>query len=112
MSEQFLKPDSWVILKIKDDEQDSYFYKLFSCWYGGYLDSDSWRLNSGITSIEPENDYFIVRGYSSTAYGIHPSTYNKLNSYNYGVLQGIIKDYDVQIINIEEYLKELKWMSK
>lgn len=107
MSEQFLKPDSWVILKIKDDEnENTYFYKLFSCWRGGYLDSDSWRLNSGITSIEPENDYFIVRGYSSTVYAIHPSTYNILGSYCYGVLQEIIKDYNVQIISIEDYLKE------
>ena len=108
MNEQLLKPDSWVILKIKDDEQNTYFYKLFSSWRGGYLDGDSWRLNSGITSIEPENDYFIVRGNSNTVYGIHPSTYNKLGNYNYGVLQGIIKDYDVQIMNIEEYLKDLK----
>lgn len=101
----FLKPDGWVILKIKTNETETgYGYKLFSSWRGGYLGNDSWRLNSGITSIEKENDYYIVRGYSSTIYAIHPSTFGKLGAYNESVLNTIIGDNDVQIINIQEYL--------
>lgn len=106
----YLKPDGWVILKISSDEFESgYGYKLFSSWRGGYLDNDSWRLNSGITSIEKENDeeeYYIVKGNSSTEYMIHSSTFKALGLYNSSVLEHIIKDYDVTIINIEQYLEE------
>lgn len=109
MNDNFLKPDGWVILKIKNDEfETGYSYKLFSSWRGGYLDNDSWRLNSGITSIEKENDYYVVKGNSSTEYAIHPSTFERLGAYNGSVLDGIIKGHDVQIINIEQYLELTK----
>lgn len=112
VNNNFLKPDGWVILKIKLDELETgYDYKLFSSWRGGYLGNDSWRLNSGITSIEKENDnddYYIVKGNSSTEYAIHPSTFERLGAYNASVLESIIDDNDVTIINIEQYLKLTK----
>jgi hypothetical protein len=100
----YLKPDGWVILKIQNPEGCG--YKLFSSWRGGYLGNDSWRLNSGITSIEKENDYYVVKGNSSTEYAIHPSTFERLGAYNGSVLETIIGDNDVTIINIEQYLEE------
>lgn len=108
-NDNFLKPDGWVILKIKNDEfETGYCYKLFSSWRGGYLDNDYWRLNSGITSIEKENDYYVVKGNSSTEYAIHPSTFERLGTYNFSVLKTIIGDHDVEIINIEQYLELTK----
>lgn len=112
MNNNFLKPDGWVILKIKLDEfETGYDYKLFSSWRGGYFGNDSWRLNSGITSIEKENDnddYYIVKGNSSTQYAIHPSAFERLGVYNVSVLESIIGDNDVEIINIDQYLKLTK----
>lgn len=102
--ENYLKPDGWVILKIKSTGT-GYDYKLFSSWRGGYLGNDTWRLNSGISSIEKENDYYVVRGYSETVYIICPSTFGRLGVYNEYVLKTIIGDNDVQIISLEEYLK-------
>lgn len=109
MSNNFLKPDGWVILKIKTDEfETGYDYKLFSSWRGGYLGNDSWRLNSGITSIEKANDYYIVKGNSSTEYAIHSSAFERLGAYNASVLKSIIGDNNVEIINIEQYLELTK----
>lgn len=103
----YLKPDGWVILKIQSTE--GYGYKLFSSWRGGYLGNDSWRLNSGITSVEKsDGDYYIVKGNSSTEYAIHPSTFERLGAYNGSVLETIIGNNDVTIINIEQYLEETK----
>lgn len=105
-NDNFLKPDGWVILKIKNN--DYCVYKLFSSWRGGYLGNDTWRLNSGITSIEKYNGYYVVKGNSSTEYAIHPSTFERLGAYNFSVLKTIIGDNDVEIINVEQYLELTK----
>ena len=44
-------PDKWLVLKIGD------LYKVYGTWYGGYLGSDSWKINSGIVKVE-EDEYF------------------------------------------------------
>ena len=62
-------PDNWVIVKIA--HPDEVIYKILGGWSGGYLDGDSWRLNSGITKVEEDGDYFIFHGYSGSAYQCH-----------------------------------------
>ena len=37
-------------------------------WSGGYLDGDSWRLNSGIVDVEETADSFIFIGGSGSRY--------------------------------------------
>ena len=59
-------PDSWVIVKIKGS--DATYYKILAGWSGGYLDGDSWKLNSGITKVDDEGDYYIIHGVSSSIY--------------------------------------------
>tara|TARA_R100000951_G_C2536348_1_gene147968 strand:- start:87 stop:407 length:321 start_codon:yes stop_codon:yes gene_type:complete len=65
------KPDSWVIIKLPSN----YGYKVLGGWSGGYLYGDSWRLNSGITRIEREGEYYMIHGYSSSVYCCHSSRY-------------------------------------
>ncbi len=38
-------PERWVILKIEGDET---YFRVF----GGYLDGDRWKMNSGIVGID------------------------------------------------------------
>lgn len=59
-------PDNWVIIKMSKD--DDIFYKVLAGWSGGYLDGDSWRLNSGITKIEEKKDSYLFYGYSGSVY--------------------------------------------
>ena len=56
-------PDNWVVLKIKEGKLDSGFYKVLAGWSGGYLDGDSWRINSGITRVEDHETYYSFYGY-------------------------------------------------
>lgn len=104
--ENSLKPDAFVILKASINNET--IYKLFSCWYGGYLESDSWRLNSGITKIEFDEESLIYTIYSnsSTIYQVHKSTFNKLSSYCSRVLADIMQGHIVNIISIDDYIKE------
>ena len=50
-------PDNWVVIKMMPPEKDT-MYKVLGGWSGGYLDGDSWRMNSGVTSVEDDGDYF------------------------------------------------------
>ena len=102
-------PDSWIIIKI--NIQGTITYRLYSCWIGGYWDSDYWRLNSGITSITAEEGgSYIVKGNSTTEYRIHPQGFKRLSSYCLSILDKMVegaKDgMSYEIIDIEQYLKE------
>lgn len=63
-------PDSWVVLKIYNN-----FYKVLAGWNGGYLDGDSWRMNSGITGVEKLGDYYEFYGNSGSLYRVHEGAY-------------------------------------
>ncbi|MDC1446477.1 hypothetical protein N8344_00735 [bacterium] len=45
--------DNWVVIKMKGDDPH---YRLLVGSSGGYLDGDSWRMNSGITKVEEEDE--------------------------------------------------------
>lgn len=83
-------PDGWIVIKIEDDK--STWYKLFASWNGSYLDGERWKMNSGISKIEEdENDYYIF-GFSGSCYKCNKYSYGKLNSYTHGVLANIIEN--------------------
>lgn len=103
-------PDSWVILKVADPTTDSkqYFYKVLAGWSGGYLDGDSWRMNSGITSVEMEDDKYIFSGESGSRYYCHKDTYGLRLSTN-GIYQKMKANFgdDVQLLDPDTNWLEL-----
>lgn len=64
----------WCILKFVYEGET--IFKLLRGFYGGYLDGDSWALNSGITKIEcdyiQDEPAYIIDGYSGSQYMVHP----------------------------------------
>lgn len=71
-------PDNWVILKIKGDEPH---YRVLAGWSGGYTTGDSWRMNSGITSLEEAKNHFDFKGSSGSIYKCHKNSYGlRLNN--------------------------------
>ena len=69
------QPDNWVVLKIKPGKGAFPIYKVLAGWSGGYLDGDSWRMNSGITEVKQDGDYYEFYGYSGSCYRCHKNTY-------------------------------------
>ena len=64
-------PDAWVIIKLTDqrpDAEDPIIYKVLAGWYGGYLNGDSWKINSGITEVKRYGEYVDLYGYSGSVY--------------------------------------------
>lgn len=86
-------PHGWVIVKITDTFTDEHppIYKVFASWRGGYVDGDSWRMNSGIKSVEETDTHFIFHGYSGSEYHCDKRYYGHSTGYAGMVLHGMIE---------------------
>lgn len=58
--------DNWVVIKL-DNGVDPH-YRLLVGSSGGYLDGDSWRMNSGITSVKEDEASYYFSGSSGSLY--------------------------------------------
>lgn len=85
-------PDGWVIVKITG--QDPH-YRVFGSIGGGYLDSDTWKMNSGITSVKEDDNFYYFEGYSGSVYRCSKKTYDYLTSYNRSVLLHYCTNNDI-----------------
>lgn len=93
------QPDKWVMIKITGVE-DNPVYKVFACWYGGYLGSDSWKLNSGVTKATISGLVYSFEGSSGSVYHCHKDFYGT-SGYGGGVLQNMIDKAKENNITIE-----------
>lgn len=66
-------PDVWVIVKITPTDEAP-IYKVLAGWYGGYLNGDSWKLNSGITKYSVKGKHAVFTGDSGSEYSCHIGT--------------------------------------
>lgn len=84
------KPNKWLIVKLTATDTHTVHYRVFATWSGGYLDGDSWKLNSGITAVTVDADgYYHFTGSSGSAYVCHPRAYGS-TGYGHSVLQSLI----------------------
>jgi hypothetical protein len=82
-------PDKWLIVKLTDTNKNESHYRVFACWYGGYLGSDSWKMNSGITKVTETGDYYEFEGSSGSVYSCRKGCYGA-SGYGSGVLNSLI----------------------
>ena len=76
MPEQINQPDVWVMLRIiSNTVQAKPVYKILAGWYGGYAKDDTWKLNSGCTSVETDGDHYVFTGSSGSRYRCHKNSY-------------------------------------
>ena len=91
------EPDSFVIVKVP------FGYKVLGGWSGGYLDGDSWRMNSGIKSFYIEKECYYFVGYSGSVYRVHP-TNERVSMAMAGVIDSI--EHVSEIVSLEDFVKE------
>lgn len=65
-------PDNWVVIKIKGKDPH---YRVLAGWSGGYLNGNSWRLNSGITKVEEDDRNYYFFGASGSSYCCNKGAY-------------------------------------
>ena len=95
------QPDRWLILQVTPKEGEP-FNKVFATWAGGYLKGDYWRLNSGIESVEKDEDFFVFIGSSGSKYYCHKDFYGVAGTRNYSVLDWIKEELADRIKGFEE----------
>lgn len=79
------RPDLWVVVKFNEGTDNKVYYKVLASWRGGYLDSDAWRMSSGITKAEEEGDYILFYDASDSVYYCLKKSYGA-SPYVVGVL--------------------------
>jgi len=96
-------PDNWIILEMETPES-GIFHKILGGWSGGYLDGNSWRLNSGVTTVEEHEDHFAVHGYSGSVYTcFKDSEVVRMNIAP--TLNALMGTGKVKLIQMEDYFK-------
>jgi len=90
-------PEKWVILKLPNN-----YYKVFATWACGYLYGDRCRLNSGISKVEQDENFYYFIGFSGSCYKCHKKGYGTATSYGLGVLNKIIEQGNGQIELMED----------
>ena len=76
-------PEEWALVKIGGTDPH---YRVFGSWRGGYLTGDSWRLNSGVVSVEEDGDYYLFHGHTGSVYSCHKEAYGIRSPWNASVL--------------------------
>lgn len=77
-------PDSWVIVNVQVPGKPD-LYRVLAGWKGGYLQGDSWRMNSGIKSVRDADTHWVFEGYSGSSYSCHKKR-ETLSSITAGIL--------------------------
>ena len=67
-------PDKWVVVKLTTPTQGT-IYKAIGGWSGGYLDGDSWRINSGVVKVTEDKNYYYFIGHSGSVYKCSKNSY-------------------------------------
>ena len=106
-------PEAWVIIKMTNiaDDNDNADYKVFASWAGGYLDSDRWKMNSGISRVEEDEDHYYFYGMSGSCYACHKEAYGVRTSYSQSVLDSVLSNAYKVDIKAEVLSKETNWMN-
>ena len=90
-------PERWVILKLPNN-----YYKVFGTWADGYLDGDRWKLNSGISKVEQDENFYYFIGFSGSCYKCNKKAYGTATSYGHSILNKIIEQGNGQIELMED----------
>ena len=101
-------PDKWLVVKITGPDHPP-VHKVFACWYGGYLGSDSWKLNSGITKVTETHEYFFFDGSSGSVYACRKGMYG-YSGYGAGVLNDMIERAAAKGVTIKVLPEETNFM--
>jgi len=101
-----VKPERYVLIKIHNSDRTKIVYRVFASWAGGYLNGDSWRMNSGVVKVEISEDHYTFVGYSGSKYVCKKNSVGFATSYTNSILDGMIKESEIKWNNLIEVIEE------
>lgn len=102
--------DNWVVIKIGGEDPH---YRVLVGTSGGYLDGDSWRMNSGIVSVREDDDYYYFAGASGSEYRCNKGSYT-LRMNNAGTWAAMQEQHGdlVSLMDADTNWFEVDWIIK
>jgi hypothetical protein len=91
-------PDRWVVIKIN---RNNPHYRVLAAWGGGYTTGDSWKLNSGITSVTVSGNVLEFHGSSKSVYNCHKESYGFMGI-SLGIWNQLKNDYGDKVELLDE----------
>lgn len=99
-------PDKWLLIKIGGTDPH---YRVFGSWSGSYVNGDSWRMNSGITRVEEDGDYYKFFGSSGSCYRCHKEMYGA-TAYCWGIAKGYEDEERLTIMEKPDNIMDMDWI--
>ena len=106
-------PDEWCLVRIEGTDPH---WRVFGSWRGGYLDGDSWRLNSGVTSVQltgSEKQILAFSGHTGSVYECSIHAQGIRSPYNSSVLNNMAEKSQGTMLTVEpmsvEDILEIDW---
>lgn len=97
------EPEAWVLLDMGEN-----VFKIFGAWRGSYLTGESWKMNSGIESVEEFEEYYDVLGYSGSIYRCYKNSVHSGGMYTSRVLDDYKRKLpQIKEIDMEDYLAKI-----
>ena len=93
-------PDVWVVLRI-ESKDSPVIYKVLTGSNGGYLHGSGWRINSGITKVEKEDEHYLFHGVSGSVYVCHQDSY-RMNLASSGIYNQIMERHAESVTLLPE----------
>jgi len=104
------RPDTWAIISIKTPDGEM-LYKVAAGWAGSYLEGASWKISSGIVSVEDAERTFNITNHSGSVYSCFKGRYG-LHWYAASVVDGYIAEnsskYEMKLLSEEEAIALIK----
>ena len=99
-------PDRWIVVNFVNEGQR--FNKVLAEWKGGGMaGSDHWQMNSGITAVEEDGDYYNFHGASGSIYRCAKHRYG-VTGLAAGVLRNLL-DNNRDSVNIQALPEDTDW---
>lgn len=105
--EQDYCPEEWVVFAL--DYPDETIYRVFGAWRGGFTTGDSWRVNSGIESVEVEGDFILFHGHTGSTYRCHKDA-PEPGGWRGGVLVKLLGDVAEQGVPTKILPRDTDWL--
>lgn len=101
-------PDSWVILEFNSADAGK-VHKVFAGWRGGYMDGESWKLNSGIVKVTETEKTLDFIGESGSTYRCHKDGFG-MSFYMQSILASWVRrlqesglDATIEVIDYDKF---------
>ena len=112
------RPDNWVVIKMTrqpkspflESNRDLVTYKVLACWNGGYLDGESWRMNSGVDFIVDHKDEVHFHGRSGSNYICGKGQYGMRRNGS-SIFERMTKDSESMDIDVELLDEDTDWIN-